>query len=104
MHLLPFCLQVLTSRNPPCQEVLVGSLSLSLSRQLITRHLQTSTIPLSVHVALTDILLSKLGICNPLFAHELVRYLERKAKDWMGKMDEEQLKEIARNLPDDLTK
>lgn len=95
-------MQVLTNQDPPCQEVLVGSLSLSVSRQLITRHLHSSTLPPAI--ALTEILLSKLGICNPLFAFELVQYLERKAKDSMSNTNEEQLKEIASNLPDNLAK
>ena len=100
LHTFP---QVLTGRDPSSQEVSVGSLSLSHSRQLITQHLKSSSVP--AYTALVDILLGKLGICNPLFAIELVRYLERKANSSMEIMDEDdELKEIARSLPDDLTK
>ena len=70
-------MKVLTSRDPPTQEVSIGSLSLSMSRQLITQHLSP------VSTALVDILLSKLGICNPLFACELVKYITRKATSQM---------------------
>ena len=88
-------MKVLTSRDPPTQEVSIGSLSLSMSRQLITQHLSP------VSTALVDILLSKLGICNPLFACELVKYITRKASNIT---DDENQTDIARSLPDDLAK
>ena len=86
--------KVLASRDPPAQEVSIGSLNFSMCRQLISQQLSHQAPALSPDIV--DTFLNKIGICNPLFACELVKYCTRKA--------DENLMNNAEYLPDDLAK
>lgn len=86
--------QIFGSREPKCTEVQCGSLSLALSRQLISNSLGSHNLTASTQ--LLDTLLSKLDVCNP---HYIVEVCNELARESSGV---DNLHEIAAQIPSDL--
>ena len=96
-------MKVLLTNDVPCQEIMGGSLSLSTSRQLISFGLNANSLPFSS--ILVDTLLGKLGICNSRYIQESVSHLARETSRMQHLQGAgENLKELARLVPDDIQK
>lgn len=81
---------------------MVGTLSLTISRHLISTKLNAHSLLSS---SLVDILMGKLGICNPRYIDESVSHLAREENRTQHMQDVgESLKELARFIPDDIQK
>lgn len=79
--------QIFNSREPKCIEVYCGPLNMTLARQLISQCFNSHEVASTPE--LYEILLSKLGVCNPQYVKGVCDELVRACKGDLHKMAEQ---------------